>query len=205
MIIVVGASSLHHSLEKWRNISQRLRLSKQVNTKPGYNLHPPTADKSKVLQRRVKFLPFSALIILWHDVINNFPTHSPSDPRTPLTPNELVNEVLKLQRVLGIVYCVRRGAPDIYRELKATGIPVLHIVKDLLSKQKSKDERVLRSYSKLHLRPFLEIKTLTNVQKYGSNLKTNIKRKQRPSQKERRKNQSLKSIWVIKNLSNLPP
>ena len=186
MIIVVGASSLHHSLEKWRNISQRLRLSKQVIPKPGYNLHPQTADKSKVLQRRVKFLPFSALIILWHDVINNSLTHSPSDPRIPLTPNELLNEVLKLQRVVGIVYCVRRGAPDKYKELKATGIPVLNIVKDLLSKRKSKDERVLGSYSKLHLRPFLEIKTLTIVRKDGSNLKTIIKKKQSPSQKQRK-------------------
>ena len=119
-----------------------------------------------------------------------FPKRSPD----PLTPNELVNEVLKLQRVVGIVYCVRRSAPDIYKELKATGIPVLHIVKDLLSKRKSKDERVLRSFSKLHLRPFFEIKTLTIVRKYGSNLKTIIKKKQSPSQKQRRKNQSLKSI-----------
>ena len=181
MRIVVGASSLHHSLEKWRNITQRLRLSKQMITKPGYNLHPQTADRSKVLRRRVKFLPFSALIILWHDVLNDSFTHSPSNPRTPLTPNELVNEVLKLQRVVGIVYCVRRVALDIYKELQATGIPVLHIVKDLLSKRKSKDERVLRSYSKLHLRPFLEIKTLTFVRKYGSNLKTIIKKKQSPS------------------------
>ena len=163
MIIVVGASSLHHSLEKWRNISQRLRLSKQVITKPGYNLHPQTADKSKFLQRRVKFLNFSALIFFCHDVKNNSLLHSPSDPRIPLTPKQLVNEVLKLQRVVGIVYCVRRGAPDIYKELKATGITVLHMVKDLLSIRKSKDEWVLRRYSKLHLRRFLEIKTLTIV------------------------------------------
>ena len=37
-----------------------------------------------------------------------------------------MNEVLKLQRVVGTVHCVRRGAPVIYNELKATGIPVLH-------------------------------------------------------------------------------
>ena len=194
MIILVCGSSLHHSLEKWRNISQRLRLSKQVITKPGYNLHPQTAVKSKALQRNVKFLPFSALPILWHNVINNSLTHSPSDLRTPLTPNELVNEVLKLQRVVAIVYCIRRGAPDIYKELKATGIPVLHIVNDLLSKRKSKDDRVLRSYSKLHKRPFLEIETLTIVRKYGSNLKTIIEKKQSTCQKQRRKNHSLKSI-----------
>ena len=99
MIIVVGASSLHNSLEKWRNISQRLRLSKQVITKPGYNLHPQTAEKSKVQQRRVKFLPFTFFC-------SNNPlarpntkslTHPPSNLRTPLTANELVNEVLKLQ------------------------------------------------------------------------------------------------------------
>ena len=184
MIFVVGASSLHHSLEKWRNISQRLHLSKKVITKPGYNVHPQTADKSKVLERRVKFLPFSALIIPWHDLMNNSLTHSPNDPWTPWLPTNW-------------------WTPDIYKELKATGIPVLHIVKNLLSKRKSKDESVLRSYSKLHLRHFLEIKTQTIVRKYGSNLKTIIKKKQSPSEMQKRKNQSLKSIWVIKNFKQI--
>ena len=63
-------SSLHHSLEKWRNIKERFRLSKQVITKPGYNLHPNTKDTSKIVQNRAKFIPKSENLILWHDIVN---------------------------------------------------------------------------------------------------------------------------------------
>ena len=102
------------------------------------------------------FLPFYRYNLLARrnrQLPHAFP-NSPSDTRTPLTPNELVNEVLKLQGVVGIVYWVRRGAPDIYKQLKTTGVPVMHIFKDLLSKRKSKDERVLKSYGKLIYDPF---------------------------------------------------
>ena len=134
----------------WCNISRRLRFSKHVITKPGDNLHPQTAQKSKVLQRRIKFLPSSAQITLWHDFIKNSLTHPPSDPRTLLTANELVTEVLQLQRVVRTVYCVRRGAPDILKEMKATGLLYCNVkdlldslycnVKDLLSNEKPKTE-----------------------------------------------------------------
>ena len=100
---------------------------------------------------------------------------------------ELVNEVLKLQRIVGIVYFVHRGTPDIYKELKATGIHAMHIVKDLLSKRKSKNKRVRRSYSNFHLRNFLKINTLIFVRKDESNLKTIIKKKQSQSQAKQKK------------------
>ena len=189
----------------WRSggtsFSQRLSLSNRLITQPRCNAHPQTSDKWKKLQRRVFFLHFPSQIYLWHDVINNSLSHPPSDPRFPVTANELVTEVLKLKRVAGIVYCVRRGASDIYKELKATGIPVWHIVKDLLSKCKNRDKRVQWSYSKLHLRPFLGIRTLTFVRNYGSNLWTIIKKKQNRLQKLKRMNQSLKMIQVNHRIS----
>ena len=39
---------------------------------------------------------------------------------------------------MGILFCVRRGAidVDVCKQLKATGIPVLHFVTNLISKRK---------------------------------------------------------------------
>ena len=42
VMLIVGASSLHHSLEKWDNI--RKRLKGKVISKPVYNLHPNAKD-----------------------------------------------------------------------------------------------------------------------------------------------------------------
>ena len=112
------------------------------------------------------------------------------DPRKPFTPEQLVNEIKNIKhKVVGIVYCVREGAPDVYKELKGTGIPVPHIVKDLLSRRKQKDKKLVRSYSQLHLAPHLEIKTLTIVRNHGDNLKAIIKMKHSPSQQQRKKKQ----------------
>ena len=80
MVILIGASSLHHSLEKRRNIKERFRLSKQVITKPGYNLHPNTKDKNKIVQNPATLIPESVKVILRHDIVNNSITHSPTDP-----------------------------------------------------------------------------------------------------------------------------
>ena len=163
-------------------------------TKSGYNLHRGAQDKSKIIQKQLRLIPKNEQLIIWHDLINNSVTSPRKDPRKPLTPEQLVNEIKNIQhKVVGIVYCVRRlqreGASDVYKELKGTGKPVLHIVKDLLSRRKQKDKELVRSYSQLHLAPHLEIKTLTIVRNHGNNLKAIIKKKHSPSQQQRKKKQ----------------
>ena len=144
MVIVIGASSLHHSLERWTNIKKR--LSRQAITKPGYNLHRGAQDKSKIIQYQLRLIPKNEQLIIWHDLIYNSVASTRKDPRKPLTPEQLVNEIKNIKhKVVGIVYCVREEAPDVYKELKGTGIPVLHIVKDLLSRRKQKDKELVRS------------------------------------------------------------
>ena len=120
------------------------------------------------------------------------------DPKKPLTPEQLVNAIKNIKhKVVGIVYCVREGAPDVYKELKGTGIPVLHIVKDLLSRRKQKAKELVRSYSQLHLAPHLEIKALTIVRNHGDNLKAIIKKKHSPSQQQRKKKQKKRNAAKI--------
>ena len=187
-MLTVGASSLDHSLEKWDNIRKRLRG--KIISKPGYNLHPNAKDKYKIVQNRLRYLENNTKIKLWHYIINNTVTSPKSDKRTPLNGDQLKVEIERLQRkidIVGIVYCVREGAPDVYNKLKETEIPVLHIVKNLLSRRKQKDKKVLKKYSKLHLDPFLELKTLFSIVRNNGDLKRICKKKNSIPQKQRKK------------------
>ena len=188
-MLIVGASSLHNSLEKWDNIPKRLKG--KVISKPGYNLHPNAKDKYKIVQNRLRYVENNTKIILWHDIINNTVTIPKSDNRTPLNGDQLKIEIERLQRkvdIVGIVYCVREGAPEVYNKLKETEIPVRHIVKNLLSRRKQKYKKVLKKYSKLHLDPFLELKTLFSIVRNNGDLKRICKK----NSKNRNKNSANK-------------
>ena len=100
-MLIVGASSLHHSLEKWDNIRKRLRG--KVISKPGYNLHPNAKDKYKIVQNRSRYVKNNTKIILWYDIINNTVTSPKSDNRTPLNGDQLKVEIERLQRKVDIV------------------------------------------------------------------------------------------------------
>ena len=146
------------------------------------------------MQNRLRYVENNTKIIFWHDIINNTVTSPISDNRTPLNGDQLKAEIERLQRkvdIVGIVYCVREGASDVYNKLKETEIPVLHIVKNLLSRRKQKD-KVLKKYSKLHLDPFLELKTLFSIVRNNGDLKRICKKKNSKPQKQRKKNSANK-------------
>ena len=120
-MLIVGASSIHHSLEKWDNIRKRLRG--KVISKPRYNLHPNAKDKYKIVQNRLRYVENNTKIILRHNIVNNTVTSPKSDDRTPLNGDQIKVEIERLQPkvdIVGIVYCVREGAPDVYNKLKET-------------------------------------------------------------------------------------
>ena len=136
-MLIVGKSSLHHSLEKWDNI--RRRLKGKVISKQGYNLHPSAKDKYKIVQNRLRYVENNTKIILWHDIINN--TRPKSENRTPLNGDQLKFEIERLQRkvdIAGIVYCVREGAPDVYNKSKETEIPVFAYCQESFNSPKAK-------------------------------------------------------------------
>ena len=192
-MLIVGASSLHHSLEKWDNIRKRRRG--KVISKPGYNLHPNAKDEYKILQNRLRYVENNTKIILWHDIVNNMVASSKSDNRKPLNGDQIKVEIEGLQRkvdIVGIVHCVREGAPDVYNKLKKTEIPVLHTVKNLLSRRKQKDKKVLKKYSKLLLDPFLELKTIFSIVRNNGDLKRICEKKNSKPQKQRKKNSANK-------------
>ena len=83
--------------------------------------------------------------------------------------------------------CVREGAPDFYNKLKEIEMPELHIVKNLLSRRKQKDKKVLKKYSKLHIDQLLEMKTLFTIVRNNGDLKRMCKKWNNKPQKQRKK------------------
>ena len=82
-----------------------------------------------------------------------------------------------------IVYCRRNGTEDIEKNLVSTGILVLNVFKDFISKRKATDQLLFEKYKKLYQPPFLELKTLLLLRRYSANLiipKTSKKRNHLP-------------------------
>ena len=76
---------------------------------------------------------------MWHEVINKTITDHPFDPRTPLSSAQMLKEIRALKQIVSVVHCDREGAPDIQSELKTLNIPVVNVIKDLISNSKQKD------------------------------------------------------------------
>ena len=149
-----------------------------------------------IVQNQFRYVENNTKIILWHDIINNTVTRPKTDDRTPPNGDQLKLEIERLHQkvdIVGTVYCVREGAPDVYNQLKETEISGLHIVKNLLSCRKQKEKKKLKKYSKLHLDPFLELKTLFSIVRNNGDLKRIEKKKNRNTHKQRKKNSAKKN------------
>ena len=139
----------------------------------------------------MQYVKNNTKIIFWLDIINNTVKSPKSDNRTPLNSGQLKVEIERLQRkvdIVGIVHCVREGTPDVYNKLKENEITVLHIVKNLSYGRKQKYKKGLKKYSKLHLNPFLELKTLFSIILNNGDLKRICKKKNSKPQTQRMKN-----------------
>ena len=185
-MLVIAASSLYHSLEKWKNIKRRLK--REVIAVPGLSLNPSAANPRKTVQYLVrKFIfPYNEKFLLWHDVVNNSISPHSSNFYSPPSGSELTKQISKLENCQGVVYCPRKGSPNIYPLLKKLKIPVLHVTRELLSQRKRQDKKILAKYEALHQEPAFEVKTLSIIRKHNWQLKKLIKKKKKPSSKKRR-------------------
>ena len=123
-------------------------------------------------------------LLIWHDAINNSITRHLSNNNRKLSSGQLVNLLLRYRtNNCAIVYRRRNGTEDIEESLGSTGILVLNVAKDFISKRKAKDQVLIEKYKKLHQPPSLELKTLLLLRRYSANLnilKTRKKRNRLP-------------------------
>ena len=172
MVFILGASSLDHALRKLPAPSQK-RIKDTFFTKPGLNLNFNARDSQKTIQYYLHhYLSHRNDLVIWHDAINK------------LSSEQLVNLLLRYRtNICAIVYCRRNGTEDIEESLGSTGILVLNVVKDFISKRKAKDQVLIEKYKELHQPPSLELKTLLLLRRYSANLnilKTRKKRNRLP-------------------------
>ena len=135
---------------------------------------------------------------MWHDVINNTVTDHPFDPQTPLSSAQLLKEIRGLKQIVGVVYCEREGAPGIQSELKTLNIPVVNVVKDLISNNNRKDSSQTNEYSQLHQQHSLEIQSPEIVISNGIDLNRLLKKRKKPNKQQRKaKRQKLEETQDI--------
>ena len=96
------------------------------------------------------------------------------------------------------MYCEREGAPGVQSELKTLNIPVVNVVKDLISNNKRKDSSQTNEYSELHQQHSLEIHSLEIVLNNGIDLNILLKKRKKPNKQQRKaKRQKLEETQDI--------
>ena len=184
MVFILGASSLDHALRKLPAPSHK-RVKDTCFTKPGLSLNFNARDSQKTIQYYLHhYLSHRNDFVFWHDAINNSISRHRSNNNRKLSSEQLVNLLLRYRtNICAIIYCRRNGTQDIEESLGSTGILVLNVVKDFISKRKAKDQVLIEKYKELHQPPSLELKTLLLLRRYSANLnilKTRKKRNRLP-------------------------
>ena len=119
-------------------------------------------------------------LVIWHDAINNSISKHRSNNNRSLSTDQLKSLLLRYkENITAIVYCRRNGTDNIEKELKKTGILVLNIVEDFISKRKAEDQILIEKYKELHQPPSLELKTLLLLRRYSADLSTLKAKKKR--------------------------
>ena len=139
MVFILGASSLDHALRKLPAPSQK-RVKDTCFTKPGLSLNFNARDSQKTIHYYLHhYLSHRNDLVIWHDAINNSISRHRSNNNRKLSSEQLVNLLLRYRtNICAIVYCRRNGTEDIEESLGSTGILVLNVVKDFISKRKAK-------------------------------------------------------------------
>ena len=187
-MFILAASSLHPALKKLSPASQK-RVSQSCLAIPGLSFNQNAVNVCKTCQYQLDhYLLNRTDIVIWHDAVNNSISRHRSNNFNALTPNQLKKILLNYKRnIYAIVYCKRVGTEDIYSKLKESGIFVINIVTDLISRRKQNLTELGQKYLELHQDPSLELKTFTILRRYSKNLKYIISKKNTPKPGKRKR------------------
>ena len=171
MVFILGASSLRHAVRTLSAPSQK-RMKKTCFTKPGFSSNFNAKASQKTIQFYLHhFLSSRTHLVIWYDAINNSIRKHSSNTNRRLSTEQVTNLLLGYKlNICAIVYCQRSGTEDIEKQLVRTGILVLNLVKDFISKRKAKDQVLLEKYNDLHQPPRLQLKNFLFLRRYSASL-----------------------------------
>ena len=193
---VIGASSLSGALTHLKKDSRRHweTLSEQVDFTgviSGLNCHWNAPVKAKSAYSHLLNSPNEKFII-WHDAFNNSLSPHKNNNYQAYTGTELVKYLLPfLDRITCILYCHRSGTPDIWEELSNSKLPVVGVVRDIISRPNEHNVELREELKALHQSPQIELKTLSIVLKHEGNAQA-IRRKKRPCKLSCRRKRNFK-------------
>ena len=201
MVFILGASSLDHPLRILSAPSQKC-VKETCFTKPGLSFNFNARDSQKTIQYYLHhFLSNRKDLVIWHNATNNSISKHRSNNNRSLSTDQLKSLFLRYkENITAIVNCRLNGTDNIEKELKKTGILVLNIVEDFISKRKAKDQILIEKYKELHQPPSLELKTLLLLRRYSadlSTLKTKKKRNQLSPKNRRVIHNKLKALKLL--------
>ena len=201
MFLLLGASCLDNA---YRSLSYttRKRLKKDIIAICGQSLNPKSKSPLKILQNLLKkgFLESKKLII-WHDVVSNCISKHRSNRDNPCEIDKLLEILTGLkQKIEAFLYCRRLGSPNLFQQLKETGILILDVKIRLTSTRKRSNPDFSAELAAIHPQSSTDIKLIRTVLEDKDNLRSLVKKKRsksknRPSQKKRRKAQRIGSSW----------
>ena len=153
-------------------------------------------DSQKTIQYYLHhYLSHRNDLAIWHDRMNNSISRHRSNNNCKLSSEQLINLLLMCRtNICAIVYCRRNGTEDIEESFVSTGILVLNVVKDFISKRTAKDQLLNEKYKELHQPPSLQLKILLLLWHYSANL-NNLKTRKKRDRFSLKAQKSLKS-WL---------
>ena len=123
MVLLVEASYLDNA---YRSLSYttRKRLKKDIIAIRGLSFIPKSISPLTILQNLLKKgLLLSKKVIIWHDLVSNFMSKHRSNKDNPCEIDKLLEILTGLkQNIETILYCRRLGSPNLFQQLKETGM-----------------------------------------------------------------------------------
>ena len=182
MVLLVGASCLDNA---YRNLSYttRKRLKKDIIAIRGLSLNPKSISPLKILQKLLKkgFLE-SKKIIIWHDVVSNSISKLRSNRDNPCEIDKLLEILTGFeQHMEAILYCRRLGSPNLFQQLKETGIPILDVKRRLTPTRKRNNPDFPADLLAIHPQSSTDFKLIRTVLENNDNLRSLIKKKRSKS------------------------
>ena len=197
-MFIVAASSLHHAIQTLPKNSRK-RLNTYVLAIPGATLQTFVRNRNKSLSFFLQYpLRKTENIIHRHDIINNTISQHKSNFYKPCSPQELIGSVLKIKhRLSAISYCQRIGTPNVFQQLRSTGVLVIDLVNSLLPARQVRKQFFPETFRQLHQKANLELRTVTIIRRYQNQLHRFTKKKTRLSERRRAAKRNKQSSAVI--------
>ena len=209
MVLSVGASCLDNA---YRSLSYttRKRLKEDIIAIRGLSLNPKSINPLKILQNLLEkgFLE-SKKIIIWQDVVSNTISKHGSSRHNPCEIDKLLEILTGLKKnIEAILYCRRLGSPNLFQQLKETGILRLDVKRRLTSTRKRNNPDISADPAAIYPKSSRDNKLICTVLENKNNLGSLAKKRRSKSKKQtlsEKEKKGSKKIRIILKLVIFSP